>query len=175
MEPLNYKTMESPVGRLTLVADEKALRRLGWGEDLAEAFPLVWSVSHPILNRAEKQLEEYFEKKRFTFDLPLSAEGTEFQQKAWRELLKIPYGRVISYGEQARRLGNPRAFRAVGAANGRNPIGIIIPCHRVVGASGDMTGFGGGLPVKKYLLELEGLVVRENFCFRPTTADQPRL
>lgn len=113
------------------------------------------SKEHPVLKKAAKQLQEYFSGKRKDFDIPLAAEGTEFQKKAWQELCQIPYGKTISYVEQAERLGNIKASRAVGTANGRNPISIIVPCHRVIAKSGSLAGFGGGLANKKFLLELE--------------------
>lgn len=102
------------------------------------------------------QLEQYFSRQRRSFDLPLAPRGSEFQQRVWRELTRIPYGETISYGEQARRLGDLSLSRAVGAANGANPIWLVIPCHRVIGADGSLTGYGGGLPVKRWLLEHEG-------------------
>lgn len=110
-----------------------------------------------ILLGAERQLGEYFSGTRTVFNLPLEPRGTDFQKQVWQQLLKIPYGQHISYGEQARRLGRPKASRAVGAANGKNPIGIIIPCHRVIGASGSLTGFAGGIEMKRQLLALEGV------------------
>lgn len=131
-----------------------------WGQDLVEMSDDLWSAlearDNQILNRAQVQLKEYFSGKRFSFDLPLEPKGTEFQKQVWQQLLKIPYGQHISYGEQAKRLGRPKAARAVGGANGKNPIGIIIPCHRVIGASGHLTGFAGGLDIKTQLLSLEG-------------------
>ena len=108
-----------------------------------------------VRERAEKQLAEYFQGKRREFDLQLSPEGTDFQKSVWKGLSKIDYGKTISYGEQARRIGNPKAMRAVGGANGKNPIAIIIPCHRVIGSNGTLTGFGGGLNAKTFLLNLE--------------------
>lgn len=115
--------------------------------------------SNPVLKETEIQLEEYFLGKRRTFDIPLAPRGTEFQKRVWDQLLKIPYGKYITYGEQAVRLGQPKAARAVGAANGKNPIGIIIPCHRVLGSSGCLTGFAGGLEMKRKLLALEGVQI----------------
>jgi methylated-DNA-[protein]-cysteine S-methyltransferase len=113
-------------------------------------------TNHPVLVETERQLNEYFAGTRKTFSVKLDFVGTEFQNKVWRALLAIPFGETRSYGEIARQLGNPRAMRAVGAASSRNPISIIAPCHRVVGSSGDLTGFAGGLNTKAYLLELEG-------------------
>ena len=158
-EVCQYKTIKKPVGLITLIANEKVLLYLTWGDDISYAEKnldtLIHGASHPILVEAEKQLKEYFMKKRTAFDLPLETRGTEFQKQVWQQLKKIPYGTHITYGEQARRMGRPKAMRAVGAANGKNPISIIIPCHRVIGASGHLTGFGGGLGIKKQLLELE--------------------
>lgn len=159
--------MKSPVGLLTLVASDEALLSLSWGEDRSH-LPSDQRVASEgsdnlILDRAEQQLQEYFQGKRKSFDLPLEPKGTEFQKQAWQQLLQIPHGQCITYGEQARRLGRPRASRAVGAANGKNPIGIIIPCHRVIGASGHLTGFAGGLGIKKQLLELEGTAGSKQF------------
>ena len=111
---------------------------------------------HPVLVKTETQLTEYFAGGRKQFDLELDFSGTEFQQQVWQALLAIPFGETRTYGQLARQLGNPRATRAVGAANGRNPIAIVAPCHRVVGSSGELTGFAGGLAAKAYLLALEG-------------------
>ena len=116
--------------------------------------PLRWDAER--CRPAVTQLEEYFQGRRRTFDLPIQAEGTPFQRKVWKELQKIPYGETASYGEIAQRLGNPAAVRAVGRANGTNPVSLIIPCHRVIGANGTLTGYGGGLEVKRGLLQLEG-------------------
>ncbi len=139
------------------MSDNQALTNLSWTHDLSwfeSKFNLIKKET-ALLNKVENQLNEYFNFKRITFDIPLKPAGTEFQKKAWAELLKIPYGKFISYGEQAKRIGNAKASRAVGAANGKNPIGIIIPCHRVLGANGSLTGFAGGLSMKKKLLDLE--------------------
>ncbi|MBQ6108457.1 MAG: methylated-DNA--[Thermoguttaceae bacterium] len=113
------------------------------------------SPETPILLQAARELDEYFAGRRQTFDLPLNPTGTPFQRKVWAELQKIPYGTTISYGELARRIGQPKASRAVGMANHRNPLAIFIPCHRVIGADGSLTGYGGGLEVKRFLLDLE--------------------
>ena len=155
-----YKVISSPVGALKLIASDKGLRAVlfhGGGRDKSIAFDgrLEASDDHPVLLRAERQLGEYFTGKRKAFDVPLNSAGTVFQQKAWRQLQKIPYGRTISYGEQAKGLGDAKKARAVGMANGRNPLSIIVPCHRVVGANGSLTGFGGGLKIKEYLLKFE--------------------
>ncbi len=156
----NYKIINSPLGLLTLVANEGALTQLTWGDNtlLLPAGTRLSAGRHvsAVIKLTEKQLTEYFRKKRSTFDLPLAPEGTPFQKNVWQQLRKIPYGSFITYGEQAARLGSPKAARAVGAANGKNPISIIVPCHRVIGASGHLTGFAGGLKTKQMLLELEG-------------------
>lgn len=151
-EPENksYRTLNSPIGLITLAASDNALVQLIWGQGEHS-----FTKSHKILDIAEAQLEEYFSGKRKSFEIPLAPKGTAFQMQVWKELLKIPFGSTITYGEQARRLGNSSAARATGAANGKNPIGIIIPCHRVIGASGSLTGFAGGIEIKKQLLEIE--------------------
>lgn len=158
-----HLAMEStPVGRLVLVARGDALVGV-WMEDQRHhpgvlAYGEGAPVDDPVLTAAAQQLEEYFAGRRTEFDLPLAPEGTEFQRRVWAELLQIPFGETVTYGELARRLGDPNGSRAVGLANGRNPIGIVIPCHRVVGAAGDLTGYGGGLPRKRLLLDLEAQV-----------------
>ena len=142
----------SPVGPLTLVEENEALTGLHFG-----ALPPAGAETnpYPLLREAVRQLEEYFAGKRREFDIPLSMRGTSFQKKVWEQLLTIPYGETVTYGEIAARIGNPRAGRAVGMANHHNPIAIIVPCHRVIGADGRLTGYGGGLPIKQSLLELE--------------------
>jgi len=156
---LYYQSIASPVGALRLIASDKGLCAVlfNGGRDYKVHYSgaLEHGETHPILQKAATQLAEYFAGKRKHFDLPLDMRGTVFQIKAWRELVKIPYGQTISYGEQAKRVGDAKKARAVGMANGRNPICIVIPCHRVIGVSGDLTGFGGGLKVKQYLLDLE--------------------
>lgn len=153
---------QTPVGPLTLVARNGALVGV-WMEDQRH-HPGVMAYGEParaddqVLAGAAAQLEEYFAGGRTEFDLPLAPEGTDFQRRVWAELVRIPYGETVSYGELARRLGNPTGSRAVGLANGRNPIGIVVPCHRVVGSGGDLTGYGGGLPRKRLLLDLEARV-----------------
>ncbi len=158
-----FKIINSPIGPLTLEASSHGLRQLSWGKSPrafhTQVMTLVCEKAQSILARAELQLNEYFSGTRFAFDLPLEPTGTEFQKQVWQQLLKIPYGKHISYGEQARRLGRLSAARAVGGANGKNPIGIIIPCHRVIGASGALMGFAGGVEVKRQLLALEGIIV----------------
>jgi len=153
------KTIATPVGRLTLVCSDSAVSALLWENESQERVPLPWRVTqaatHPLLDKAQSQLEEYFSGKRQAFDLPLAPEGTPFQRQAWQALLGIPYGRTISYQEQAVQIGGARKTRAVGAANGKNPISIIVPCHRVIGKNGSLTGFAGGIERKRFLLQLE--------------------
>ncbi len=155
----HYSYMDSPVGRLTLVASAAALVAILWEVEHRKPLKMAdmtESHDHPVLQETIRQLAEYFAGQRKTFDLPLEFRGTDFQRSVWQALLTIPYGETRSYLDIANQLGNPKAVRAVGAANGRNPISIIAPCHRVIGASGDLVGFGGGLPAKMKLLELEG-------------------
>lgn len=154
-----YKTISSPLGWLKLVASEKGLAAILWENDDPRRIPLKLTHEddkHPVLLQAERQLSEYFAGKRLSFSLALDFKGTDFQMKVWRALLEIPFGETRSYGQLAKLLGNPKAGRAVGAANGRNPIAIVAPCHRVIGASGRLTGFAGGLEAKARLLSLEG-------------------
>jgi len=156
-EALRSTSMPSPVGVLTLVASDRGLRAVLW-EDDEERIVIQGAApadDDPVLLATRTQLAEYFAGERTDFDLPLDPQGTPFQLRAWQALREIPYGETISYGEQAARLGDPNKSRAVGAANGRNPISIIVPCHRVIGSNGSLTGFGGGLPAKRLLLELE--------------------
>jgi methylated-DNA-[protein]-cysteine S-methyltransferase len=143
---------DSPIGPLTLAAGDAGLRQVWFADQDA---PAPSCGSSPVLDDARHQLDAYFAGERQTFDLPLDLQGTPFQRECWLALATIPYGETITYAEQARRLGRPGAFRAVGAANGRNPLPIVLPCHRVIGASGDLVGFGGGLEVKRALLDLE--------------------
>lgn len=153
-----YKTMPSPVGRLKLVASDNGLAAVLWENHDPPWAPLESSIEqeeHPVLAETERQLNEYFQGKRRSFSIDLDPVGTDFQKTVWKELREIPFGETRSYGELAKQIGRPKASRAVGAANGRNPIGIIIPCHRVLGASGKLTGFAGGLKVKAQLLDLE--------------------
>lgn len=156
---LNYKTMPSPVGPLRLIASERGLCAVLFHDGETTRLPtdaaLLPQERHAGLARAQRQLEEYFAGKRRAFDLRLDLRGTVFQIRAWRELQTIPYGQTLSYAEQARRLGDVKKARAVGLANARNPIPVIIPCHRVIGASGALTGFSGGLALKEFLLRHE--------------------
>ena len=152
------KTVASPVGELTLIATDAGLSALLWPNDDPKRVRVgerVAAPEHPILVRAERELRAYFAGERTSFTVPLDAAGTEFQKKAWAALLTIPYGETRSYGELARQIGNPKASRAVGAANGRNPISIIVPCHRAIASDGALTGFAGGLETKRHLLALE--------------------
>jgi len=154
-----YKKMKSPVGELTLVAGARGLAAVLWPDDRpgrVRLGDLSEDRNHPLLVETENQLREYFAGERRSFSLPLSPEGTEFQRKVWLALREIPYGETRSYGELARSIGRPTASRAVGAANGRNPLSIVVPCHRVIGAGGQLTGFAGGLDCKSILLNLEG-------------------
>jgi len=153
-----YKTVDSPVGQLKLVAKGSKLAAILWENDRPDRVrlgPLHEDPQCPVLLQAERQLAEYFAGKRNRFDLPLDFAGTEFQKQVWAALLTIPYGQTRSYRDIAIQIGRDKAVRAVGAANGRNPISIVAPCHRVVGASGDLTGFAGGLRAKALLLALE--------------------
>ncbi len=150
-----YTYLESPVGRLMIVGDESALREIRLAN--VEQKPREdWKEGERgAVGEAVCQLKAYFSGKLRDFDLAVEPAGTPFQKKVWRELCNIPYGTTISYGELAKRVGNAKASRAVGAANGDNPIPIVIPCHRVIGSNGKLTGYGGGLPVKEKLLTLE--------------------
>lgn len=155
---LFYTFMDSPVGRLKLVASDKGLAAVLWENDSPRRVPLTdlkEDANHPVLRKAEQQLREYFAGKRRSFSLPLDMQGTPFQKDVWQALLDIPFGETRSYGELARLLGRPSASRAVGAANGRNPLSIVVPCHRVIGTSGKLTGFAGGIETKAHLLDLE--------------------
>jgi methylated-DNA-[protein]-cysteine S-methyltransferase len=155
---LAYKVMQSPVGNLKLVASDQGLVAILWQNDKPSRVRLnepVEDAKHPILLDTERELEEYFAGKRKSFSIPLDMRGTPFQKNVWHALLAIPFGETRSYGQLAKQLGNPQAMRAVGAANGTNPISIIVPCHRVIGSSGKLTGFAGGLETKAQLLSLE--------------------
>ena len=155
---LAYKMIESPVRQLKLVASDKGLVAILWENDRPSRVRLDEMVAddrHPVLVETERQLREYFAGKRKTFSVALDMRGTRFQKDVWEALLAIPFGETRSYGQLAKQLGNPWATRAVGAANGRNPVSIIVPCHRVIGSSGKLTGFAGGLDVKARLLSFE--------------------
>ncbi|MFZ0802729.1 MAG: methylated-DNA--[protein]-cysteine S-methyltransferase [Terriglobales bacterium] len=153
---MSYTQIESPVGPLLLVADDAGLREILFVNGRHQARPEAsWKEDGAPLEKTISQLHSYFAGEREAFDLTLAPEGTQFQREVWRRLCEIPYGETISYGELARRIGNPQASRAVGLANGSNPIPIVIPCHRVIGSNGKLTGYGGGLPIKEKLLALE--------------------
>lgn len=155
----HYHTiMRTPVGLLTLVANDHALSAVLWEDDAPTRVTIDMGLraqDHPLLMETEKQLGEYFSGQRKIFSLPLHFRGTDFQQQVWQSLLSIPHGETRSYAQVAAQIGNPKSVRAVGAANGRNPISIIAPCHRVIGSSGKLTGFAGGLEAKAFLLQLE--------------------
>ena len=154
---MKYTHVDTPIGKLTVVAGGTGIRRILWD---GEAPPEDAVEGHSdLLDAAVTQIREYFTGNRTTFDLPLDLGGTPFQEKVWRELGSIPFGTTISYGEQALRIGRPQAARAVGAANGRNPVPVVLPCHRVIGSSGALTGFGGGLDTKRTLLRHEAEVL----------------
>ena len=152
------KLMASPVGKLKLVASEKGLVAILWENDDPRRVvldDLRDDDRHPILVETVRQLKEYFEGKRQDFSIPLDIRGTPFQKSVWEALLAIPFGETRSYGQLAKQLGRPRAMRAIGGANGRNPLSIVVPCHRVIGSSGKLTGFAGGLEAKAQLLKIE--------------------
>jgi len=154
---MKYCYADSPIGSLLIAGDEEAIHLIGFPKSGKPQKPEAgWtqSMSGPLAE-AVRQLREYFAGKRRDFDLPLAPEGTDFQRRVWRKLQEIPYGETISYGELAKRVGNPKASRAVGSANGKNRIPIVIPCHRVIAGDGGLGGFGGGLTVKQKLLALE--------------------
>jgi methylated-DNA-[protein]-cysteine S-methyltransferase len=150
--------MPSPVGRLKLIGSDRGLAAILWEQDRPNRVRIEATreaPEHPVLVETQRQLEEYFAGKRRTFTVALDFVGTDFQKSVWDELLKIQFGETRTYGQIAKKLGNANAMRAVGAANGRNPISIIAPCHRVIGASGELTGFAGGLETKAHLLDFE--------------------
>lgn len=164
-----YKMVDSPIGRLTLVATDEGLAGILWENDRPRRVRLNIEAEdkrHPVLIETERQLKEYFAGQRKEFAVKLDLAGTAFQRKVWNALLTIPFGETRSYGQIARQIGNPDAVRAVGAANGRNPVSIIAPCHRVIGSTGKLTGFAGGLDAKAHLLALEGAKT-ERFTSRP--------
>jgi methylated-DNA-[protein]-cysteine S-methyltransferase len=157
----SYGTISTPVGSLTVFVSAKGLHRILWGNEheIEESQQALRSFKkdehHPVLLKTIQALKEYFAGERYTFDLPLVLNGTAFQMQAWQALRNIPYGQTLSYAEQAEKIGNRNKARAVGMANHYNPIPIIVPCHRVIGANGQLTGFAGGLELKEYLLNLE--------------------
>ncbi len=163
-DPVHHRTVvDAPIGPIVLVASADALRRVGWHDEtgphrekgIGDVVDVDTPDDHPILARAAAQLAEYFAGERTTFELPLDPEGTEFQLAAWEALRQIPFGETRSYRDQATSIGKPSAVRAIGAANGRNPIPIVVPCHRVLGADGSLTGFAGGVEIKAWLLDHE--------------------
>lgn len=159
--PYYFKEIISPVGLLTLVASNKGLAGILWENDRegrVNLNPQIEDKQHKILLDTEQQLNEYFSGKRQSFNIPLDFNGTTFQKEVWNYLLHIPFGTTTTYGRIAKDLGRPKAMRAVGAANGRNPISIIAACHRVIGANGALTGFAAGLSVKAFLLDHEGSI-----------------
>ena len=153
------RTYEAPFGVVTVVGSELGIRFVMFANDAhpkpLEQLQISDTDIHDSVNVAITQLEEYFDGSRRSFDLPLDLRGTEFQVEAWNALAEIPYGHTASYGQQAASIGRPKAVRAIGGANGRNPVAIVLPCHRIVGADGSLTGFGGGIEVKKWLLDHE--------------------
>ncbi|HKQ72140.1 MAG TPA: methylated-DNA--[protein]-cysteine S-methyltransferase [Blastocatellia bacterium] len=151
-----FTSLDSPVGALFLTSNGEAITELFMEKHTGGPKPInKWRRDDNLFREASNQLRAYFAGELTDFDLPLATNGAPFQQRVWAELRKIPYGSTVSYGELARRMGNPQAARAVGAANGSNPISIIIPCHRVIGSNGKLTGYGGGIERKKFLLEFE--------------------
>jgi methylated-DNA-[protein]-cysteine S-methyltransferase len=155
----SYKIIASPVGKLKLFASVKGLAAILWEYDdprRVRLGELREDTNHPVLLQIERQLGEYFAGTRKAFTVDLDMVGTEFQKKVWEALLAIPFGETRTYADIARQIGSPNAFRAVGAANGRNPVSIVAPCHRAIGSDGSLTGFAGGLSAKQYLLTLEG-------------------
>lgn len=151
-----YDTIDTPIGTILLAGDGKALRHVGLPESRRPlVIPPAWQHVPARLAEAARQFRAYFRGELIDFELPLDATGTSFQKRVWNALTGIPYGSTISYAELARRIDNPKASRAVGLANGANPLAIVVPCHRVIGANGSMTGYGGGLPAKQFLLALE--------------------
>jgi methylated-DNA-[protein]-cysteine S-methyltransferase len=169
---MHYATMKSPIGLLTIAAEEDALQFIWFDAGKhPKTKPTYPKSSSSLVRETMRQLQAYFAKDLTQFDLPLKLTGTEFQLAVWKELRDIPYGETMSYGELARRIGNPNASRAVGAANGANPIPIVIPCHRVIGQNGKMVGFGGGLAIKEALLKLE----RSPYESRPLIYSMPAI
>lgn len=173
-ETIWYDEMRTPIGVLRLVGDEVGLREVWFSTGRHQRTPRPeWIRASEPLAEARRQLDEYFAGERQHFDLALHPLGTPFQTQVWWELARIPYGTTISYGELARRIGQPLAVRAVGAANGRNPLPIVLPCHRVIGANGSLTGFGGGLPTKRFLLSMESRVAEGDLFGVPSQVTAP--
>jgi methylated-DNA-[protein]-cysteine S-methyltransferase len=175
-EAVWYDYLSTPIGTLLLAADAQGLREVWFETGRQKKEPdLSWQRHTAKVAFAAKQLNEYFAGERTQFDLPLHPIGTPFQLRVWHALARIPYGATVSYSDVARRIGEPQAVRAVGAANGRNPIPIVLPCHRVIGANGSLTGFGGGLPTKRFLLALEDRVAHGDLFGDPRKADAPNV
>lgn len=153
---MKYRYISSPIGDILLAGDGEGLKQIGFPSGKGRVKPgKDWELDNTCNEQAREQLDEYFRGERKTFDLKLAPHGTQFQLDVLNALQQIPYGETCSYGDIASKLGKPKAVRAVGAANGRNPLPIVIPCHRVIGANGSLTGFGGGLETKRFLLDLE--------------------
>lgn len=157
-------TVQAPFGSLTVVASDAGVRYVIFDHD-AHPKPLhgleIVDAPHPVLDAACAQIGEYLAGTRREYDLPLDLVGTDFQVQAWRALARVPYGCTATYAQQAASIGRPKAVRAIGGANGRNPVAVVLPCHRIIGADGSLTGFGGGLPVKTWLLEHELRILKE--------------
>jgi methylated-DNA-[protein]-cysteine S-methyltransferase len=154
----NYSTFKTPLGELLLVADESALTGIYFsGHKHSPQVEKTWTLNtrHPVLQQAEKELKEYFQGKRNSFSFPMNSVGTAFQKKIWKEIARIPFGKTATYSDLAKKAGSPKAVRAAGAATGRNPLSIVVPCHRVMGKNGAITGYAGGLDRKQHLLDLE--------------------
>jgi methylated-DNA-[protein]-cysteine S-methyltransferase len=165
MSVIYWHQIGSPVGPLVLAGDGTRLKQIHFHTEQPPPLPEPdWVADPRPFAQTIAQLEAYFAGRLLEFDLPLAPEGTPFQLSVWQQLRRIPYGQTVCYGELARRIGNPRAARAVGLANGSNPLPIIVPCHRVIGADGSLTGFGGGLPIKRKLLELERETLAHQLC-----------
>ncbi|MXV38540.1 methylated-DNA--[protein]-cysteine S-methyltransferase [Flavobacteriaceae bacterium Ap0902] len=171
-ETLYKSEIDSPLGRMDIYASTKGIRYLNYSDShkirfilkaLAQETLEIQESENEHIRLAKKQLQDYFEGKRQKFDIPLDMRGTEFQISVWESLLEIPFGKTISYLEQAKSIGNPKAVRAVANANGRNPISIIVPCHRVIGANGQLTGYAGGINRKKFLINLENPMTEFDF------------
>jgi methylated-DNA-[protein]-cysteine S-methyltransferase len=171
------RIIDSPLGRLRLLAENGALAELHFSDGRDRAAPTIGqsSTETAILDRTERELAEYFSGARTEFTVPLLPQGTEFQRAVWRALVAIPFGATCSYLDVARRVNNPDAVRAVGRANGQNPIAIIVPCHRVIGSDGSMTGYGGGIEKKRWLLEHEARVAGAESGISPLRTAQPGL
>lgn len=164
---MNYTWLdETPVGRLLIAGTDEGLKHVSFSAHYFSSVDVTpgddWEENECALREPVRQLRAYFNRQLKSFDLPLAADGTEFQKRVWSALCDVPYGATASYGDIARAIGQPTASRAVGLANGRNPIAIIVPCHRIIGTSGKLVGYGGGLSLKQQLLQLEGALVRES-------------